>query len=344
MQLKLLFGLLFLTCFGIQSKAETITLTGAGATLPFPLYSTLFKEYEKLTGNKVNYQSIGSGGGIVQLRDRTIDFGATDAYAGQDELSCFKLPIFHIPIVVGSVAIGFNLQGVSELNMTGLILAGIYTGQIKYWDNPAIVALNPNVDLPHERIIPIRRADGSGTTYIFSDYLSKKSPDWKKVIGKGKSIKWPVGIGAKGNSGVTKLIQQMKGSIGYMSLPYAKKNNITTVKMLNNNGQFIKPTLESTIKSAKIDLPEDSRISITDTNVKDAYPITGLTWILIYQKPNEVGISKEKATVLNHLLEWMLTEGQVYADSLYYAPLPVQLLAPTLKRLSLVTYDNIPLN
>lgn len=343
MQLKHLLSLLFLFCCAIPSHAETVTLTGAGATLPFPLYSTLFQEYEKVTGDKVNYQSIGSGGGIVQLRDRTIDFGATDAYAGKNELSNFKSPILHIPIVVGSVAIGFNLEGVEELNMTGLILAGIYTGKIKYWDNLAIVALNPNADLPHKRIIPIRRADGSGTTYIFSDYLSKKSPDWKKVIGKGKSIKWPVGIGAKGNSGITKLIQQMENSIGYVSLPYAKKNKITTVKMLNNSGQFIKPTLASTIKSAKIELPEDSRISITDSNVKDAYPITGLTWILIYQKPNEVGITKSKAKTLNHLLEWMLTEGQIYADSLYYAPLPVKLLAPTLKRLESVSYDNLPL-
>ncbi len=303
------------------------TLNGAGATFPYPMYSKWFSEYHKAHPDiQFNYQSIGSGGGIRQVLAQTVDFGASDGPMTDEQLSQAKTKILHIPTVLGAVVPAYNVPGVSgELKFTPEALAGIFLGKITSWNDPAIVKANPGVNLPNQTIIVIHRSDGSGTTYIFTDYLSKVSSDWQNGPGKGTSVKWPVGLGGKGNEGVAGMIRQMQGGIGYIELIYAVQNNITYGSVKNASGTFVKASLESVTAAAASakSIPTDFRVSITNAPGKDAYPISSFTWLLIPEKSKEAA----KGKILADFLTWMVDDGQKMTSELAYAPLPESVAA-----------------
>ena len=302
------------------ASAQT-TLNGAGATFPYPIYSKWFNEYHHQHSNvQINYQSIGSGGGIRQMLAGTVDFGASDGPMTDQQLSEAKFKVFHLPSVLGSVAPAYNVAGVKELRFSPKVLADIYLGKITNWNDKSIAADNPGVNLPDRAIVVVHRSDGSGTTYIFTDYLSKISPDWKNGPGKGTSIKWPVGLGAKGNEGVAGLIRQMDGAIGYVELIYALQNNITYGSVKNAAGTFVKASLESTTAAAASvkSMPDDFRVSITDAPGKDAYPISSFTWLLVPAQWKDGA----KRQIFTDFLNWMLDHGQAMVSQLNYAPLP----------------------
>jgi phosphate transport system substrate-binding protein len=302
-------------------------LTGAGATFPYPLYSKWFADYAAKTGVKINYQSIGSGGGIRQLTEGTVDFGASDAPMSDDEMSKLKTPVFHIPTVLGAVVMTYHIDGVTQpLKFTGDVLAKIFSGTITKWNDPAIAALNSGAKLPSQDILVVHRSDGSGTTYIFTDYLSSVSPDWAKAPGKGKEIQWPVGIGGKGNEGVAGQIKQTPGAIGYVELVYAKQNNLPIASVKNAGGQFVTPSVESVTAagegaSTKFPPNTDYRVSIVNAPGAGAYPISSFTYLLVYKTIPDATKGKK----LVDFLHWALTDGEKEAPPLDYAPLPQSL-------------------
>ena len=303
------------------------TLNGAGATFPYPMYSKWFSEYNKLHSDiQFNYQSIGSGGGIRQVLAGTVDFGATDGPMTDEQLAQAKTKILHIPTVLGADAPAYNIPGVTEeLKFTPELLANIFLGKITSWNDAALGKANPGVNLPNQPIIVIHRSDGSGTTYIFTDYLSKVSPDWKNQVGKGTSVKWPVGLGGKGNEGVAGMIRQMQGSIGYVELIYAVNNKIAYGSVKNAGGQFVKASLDSvTAAAASVkSMPADFRVSITNAPGKDAYPIASFTWLLI-PTPSK---NPAKGKIIADFLNWMVDDGQKMTADLAYAPLPESVVA-----------------
>ena len=303
------------------------TLNGAGATFPYPIYSKWFSEYHKAHSDvQVNYQSIGSGGGIRQVLAGTVDFGASDGPMTDEQLGQAKVKILHVPTVLGAVVPAYNIPGVSgEVKFTPEALAGIFLGKITTWNDKALTAANPGVNFPNQPIVVIHRSDGSGTSYIFTDYLSKVSADWKNGPGKGTSVKWPVGLGGKGNEGVAGMIRQMEGSIGYVELIYALQNKITYGSMKNPAGEFVKASLESvTTAAASVkSMPADFRVSITNAPGKGAYPISSFTWLLIPTKSQD----PNKGKILTDLLNWCETDGQKLAADLSYAPLPDTVVA-----------------
>ena len=298
------------------------TLNGAGATFPNPMYQKWFSEYHKAHPDiQFNYQSIGSGGGIRQVLAQTVDFGASDGPMTDEQLAQAKTKILHIPTVMGAVVPAYNVPGVSsELKFTPEALAGIFLGKITTWNDPAIAKANPGVNLPNQTIIVIHRSDGSGTTYIFTDYLSKVSSDWQNGPGKGTSVKWPVGLGGKGNEGVAGMIRQMQGGIGYIELIYAVQNKIDYGSVKNASGTFVKASLDSVTAAAASakSMPADFRVSITNAPGKDAYPISSFTWLLIPEKSKEAN----KGKILADFLTWMVDDGQKMTAELSYAPLP----------------------
>jgi len=304
------------------------TLNGAGATFPYPMYSKWFSDYNKLHPDvQINYQSIGSGGGIRQVLNGTVDFGASDGPMSDEQLKEAKTRILHIPTVMGAVVPAYNVPGISgEIKFTPEGLAGIFLGKIQKWNDPAIIQANPGIKFPDKPIIVVHRSDGSGTTFIFTDYLSKVSKEWESTVGKGTSPKWPVGLGGKGNEGVAGQIRQLEGSVGYIELIYAAENKITYGSVKNAAGNFVKATLESVTEAAASapKMPADFRVSITNAPGKNAYPISSFTWLLI---PEEARNSKgekdpKKGKIIADFLEWMLTDGQKMANQLSYAPLP----------------------
>jgi len=301
---------------------DTITLNGAGATFPYPMYSKWFSEYNKLHPDiQFNYQSIGSGGGIRQVLAGTVDFGATDGPMTDEQLAQAKTKILHIPTVLGADVPAYNIPGVTEeLKFTPELLANIFLGKITSWNDAALAKANPGVNLPNQPIIVIHRSDGSGTTYIFTDYLSKVSTDWKNQVGKGTSVKWPVGLGGKGNEGVAGMIRQMQGSIGYVELIYAVNNHIAYGSVKNAGGQFVKASLESvTAAAASVkSMPADFRVSITNAPGKDTYPIASFTWLLIPTPSKD----RAKGKIIADFLNWMVEDGQKMTADLSYAPLP----------------------
>jgi phosphate transport system substrate-binding protein len=303
------------------------TLNGAGATFPYPMYSKWFSEYNKLHSDiQFNYQSIGSGGGIRQVLAGTVDFGATDGPMTDEQLAQAKTKILHIPTVLGADVPAYNIPDVTEeLKFTPELLANIFLGKITSWNDAALTKANPGVKLPNQPIIVIHRSDGSGTTYIFTDYLSKVSPDWKNQVGKGTSVKWPVGLGGKGNEGVAGMIRQMQGSIGYVELIYAVNNHIAYGSVKNAGGQFVKASLESvTAAAASVkSMPADFRVSITNAPGKDAYPIASFTWLLI-PTPSK---NPAKGKIIADFLNWMVDDGQKMTADLAYAPLPESVVA-----------------
>jgi phosphate transport system substrate-binding protein len=306
---------------------ETTTLNGAGATFPYPMYSKWFSEYNKLHSDiQFNYQSIGSGGGIRQVLAGTVDFGATDGPMTDEQLAQAKTKILHIPTVLGADVPAYNIPGVTEeLKFTPELLANIFLGKITSWNDAAIAKANPGVNLPNQPVIVIHRSDGSGTTYIWTDYLSKVSTDWKNQVGKGTSVKWPVGLGGKGNEGVAGMVRQMQGSIGYVELIYAVQNHIAYGSVKNAAGQFVKASLDSvTAAAASVkSMPADFRVSITNAPGKDAYPISSFTWLLIPSTSKDAA----KGKIIGDFLNWMVADGQKMTADLSYAPLPESVVA-----------------
>jgi phosphate transport system substrate-binding protein len=331
--------LLLLCCFLALPLVAQTTLNGAGATFPNPIYSKWFSEYHNLHSNiQVNYQSIGSGGGIRGVTDGTVDFGASDMPMTDGQLTDaqtkLNTKILNIPTVLGAVVPAYNIPGVSgEVKFTPDALAGIFLGRITKWNDKAITGANPGVNLPDKDIIVIHRSDGSGTTFIFTDYLSKVSSDWKNQVGSNTSVKWPVGLGGKGNEGVAGFIRQMPGAIGYVELIYALQNNIAFGSIRNAAGVFLKASLEGVTAAAASapTMPADFRVSITDAPGKNAYPISSFTWLLIPQQSKDAA----KGKILADFLNWMVTDGQKMTTALSYSPLPdnvVQKVKETIKQ------------
>lgn len=335
----LIFMIVFFAGKGGNKKSKNIELLGAGATFPYPLYSKMFDEYYKIYGVKVNYQAIGSGGGIRQLLSKTVDFGGTDAFMTDKKLSEADGKILHIPTCLGAIVITYNLPGSPKLRFTGEIVADIFLGKIKKWNDEKIKRLNTDVDLPDLDIIVAHRSDGSGTTFNFSNYLSKVSSEWKDKVGFGKSLNWPVGVGGKGNPGVAGIVKQTEGAIGYVEIAYAIQNNLAYAKIKNKSGYFIEPTLESVSAAANIDMPEDTRIIITDTDAENGYPISTFTWLIFYKEQNYNGRSLNQAKELLSLLWWIIHEGQKYNETLYYGKLPLSAVKKAEKILESVTYN-----
>jgi phosphate transport system substrate-binding protein len=319
--------------------AQTVLINGAGATFPNPIYSKWFDEYHKTNANiQINYVPVGSGAGIKQVTDGTVDFGATDGPMNDEQLKAFQdkhgFGILHFPTVLGAVVPTYNIPGVTvALNFTPEALAGIFLGKITKWNDPAIAGANKGVNLPANDIVVVHRSDGSGTSYCWTDYLSKVSEEWKDKVGKGTSVNWPVGLGGKGNDGVTGQVKNAPNSIGYVELIYAASNNIPYGSVKNSSGSFIKADLASVSAAAAAvakTMPDDFRVSITNPPGKSAYPIATFTWLLIPEKFSD-GVKRD---AIKGFLKWMLTDGQNYAEPLQYAKLPKEVVAKEEKALS----------
>ncbi|MGH7663881.1 MAG: phosphate ABC transporter substrate-binding protein PstS [Gemmatimonadaceae bacterium] len=314
---------------------EGVALTGAGATFPYPLYSRWFSEYADETGIRINYQSIGSGGGIRQLSEGTVDFGASDSPMTDEEIAGARGPVLHIPMVLGAVTVTYNLPDVADtLSLTGEVIADIFLGNIRKWNDARIAALNPGVALPDEDILVVHRSDGSGTTFIFTDYLGSVSSAWASGPGTGKEVQWPVGLGAKGNEGVAGQVSQTPGAIGYVELAYATQNGLSVAKVRNRAGEFVAPSVQAVTAAAAgvaDSLPPDTdyRVSIVNGPGANAYPISSFTWILVYREQMDA----RKGQILVDFLRWALTEGQERAPELDYAPLPDAMSAALLAKL-----------
>jgi phosphate transport system substrate-binding protein len=308
--------------------AAQVSLTGAGATFPNPIYTKWFDAYNKKTGVQINYQSIGSGGGIRQFTEGTVDFGASDGPMNDEQIAAVQGKVLHVPTVLGAVVMTYNLPelGTAKLKFDGATIAGIYLGQITKWNDKQIAKLNPGVQLPNSDIIVVHRSDGSGTSYIFSDFLSKVSADWQDKVGKATSVNWPVGLGGKGNEGVTQQVKQTEGSLGYVELIYALSNSLPYATVKNGAGAFVDATLASVTaaaSSAKFPKNTDFRVSITNAPGKEAYPISSFTWLLVRPDMNDQG----KAKAMRDFLQWMISsDAQRMASELKYAPLPQEVV------------------
>jgi phosphate transport system substrate-binding protein len=315
--------------------ADAILVNGAGATFPYPIYSKWFDEYHKVHSNvQINYQSVGSGAGIRQLLSGTVDFGASDGPMSDEQLAQAKIKVLHFPTVLGAAVPTYNIPDMTaELKFTPEALAGIFLGTITKWNDPAIAGANPGVNLPANEIVLVHRSDGSGTTYIWTDYLAKVSDAWKNKVGKGTSVNWPVGLGGKGNEGVAGLVKQTPNSIGYVELIYAIQNNLSYGRVRNSSGTFVKADLASVSAAAAgavKSMPDDFRVSITNPPGQAAYPISSFTWLLV---PANMQDASKKA-ILKEFLRWMLTEGQKYAEPLAYARLPHEVVDKELKAIA----------
>lgn len=341
-----LFTLFLIACNSGTDKSgrSNETLLGAGSTFINPLFSKLFSVYHDSTGLKVNYQSIGSGGGILQLTNKTVDFGASDVPLNDEQTQKMGADVLHIPMCSGAVVISYNLPSVKDtLKFTPDILAGIFLGKIKKWNDAQIAAQNVGVQLPDMPVIIAHRSDGSGTTNIFTTYLSKVSPEWDSKVGKGPSVNWPVGLGGKGNEGVSGLVRQTPGSIGYIELAYAIHNAMAFGKIQNKSGNFMTPNVTSTSAAGNIQLPDDAKVSLTNTDAHDGYPISGFTWVLIYKEQNYNRRSQAVATDLLKLVWWNIHGGQKYCQDLSYAPLSSSAVSVAEKILKSATYDGKPI-
>ncbi len=316
-----------LTVAGLAIAHAATLVNGAGATFPYPLYSKWFDEFHKRNPDlQINYQSIGSGGGIRQTLDGTVDFGATDGPMTDGQMKSASIPILPLPTALAHVVPTFDLTGVEHLRFTPDVSAGVFLGKITHWNDPAIGKENPGVALPAAAIVPIHRSDGSGTTYIFTDYLSKVSPEWQKSVGRGTSVSWPVGLGGKGNEGVAGLVKQTPNAMGYVELIYAVQNKLPYGHVRNRSGVFVEATLDSVTSAAAAaaaSMPEDFRVSITDPSGADAYPIASFTWLLVPTRIKD----GDKAAAIKKFLVWMLADGQQFTSPLNYAPLPASVVA-----------------
>lgn len=326
------------------SSSSNDALIGAGSSFDNPLFSKMFSEYNKTNGLRVNYQSVGSGAGISQLTNKTVDFGASDAPMNGKQDSALSAPALHIPVTAGAVVLSYNLTEIKDtLMLTPDVIADIFLGKITKWDDGKIAAINKGVKLPSTSILIAHRSDGSGTSNIFTTYLSKVSDDWSKKVGKGSSVNWPVGLGGKGNEGVAGLIKQTPGAIGYIELAYAIQNNMAYAKVQNKSGNFITPSIASVTAAANITIPADAKISLTNTEAADGYPISGLSWILIYKEQKYNDRSADRATKLLKLISWVIHDGQQFSGALNYAPLSPNAVSVGDAILKSATYDGKPI-
>ena len=331
-----------LLAVGSLSLHAQLKLNGAGATFPNVIYSKWFDVYHTKTGIQFNYQSIGSGGGIKQVTEGTVDFGASDGPMSPEQMKDLETKqgteILHIPTVMGAVVVTYNVPEIGAgLKLTPDVLAGIYLGEVVKWNDLKIAAINKGMNLPDAQIVVAHRSDGSGTTFIFSDYLTKVSKDWASKVGKGTSVNWPVGLGGKGNEGVSGLVKQTPGSIGYVELAYAVKNNLPYAAMKNKAGVYVEASLESVTAAAAggaKSMPTDLRVSITDADGKTSYPISGFTWLLVYKQMK----NKEKGAALVKFLHWAMSDGQAYAKDLLYAPLPKDVVKLCEGKINMIKY------
>ena len=314
-------------------------LSGAGATFPLPFYNVVFEQFAQVNGDAVAYGGIGSGGGVRNLRDKIVDFAGSDAFLSEKEMA--DMPsVIHVPTCMGAVVLAYNLEGVNELNLSGEVIANIFAGEIKMWNDARIAALNPGVALPAEAIIPVFRSDGSGTTFVFTDYLTKVSPMWKEKFGAGKSVNFPSGQAAKGNPGVAGVIKQTKNAIGYVGSEYAFAQKIPYATLQNQRGEFVAPTAASISAAASGTIPADTRCSITNADAAGAYPISTFTWMIIYKEQNYSNRSKDQAIATLDLLQYILSdEAQSITSEVHYAPLPAKAKELSIANLKTVTYD-----
>ena len=336
-------ALAFVSCGGnaTNGSREAQELSGAGATFPLPFYNVVFEKFAEVNGDVVAYGGIGSGGGVRNLRDKIVDFAGSDAFLSDKEMAEMA-PVVHIPTCMGAVVLAYNLDGVKELKLSGEIIADIFAGNIKMWNDERLAALNPDVKLPAEAIIPVFRSDGSGTTFVFTDYLTKVSPMWKEKYGAGKSVNFPSGQAAKGNPGVAGVIKQTKNSIGYVGSEYAFAQKIPYAKIKNQRGEIVEPNAASISAAASGVIPTDTRCSITNADTKGAYPISTFTWMIIYKEQNYSDRSKEQALATLDLVQYILSdEAQNITSEVHYAPLPAKAKELSMTNLKSVTYDGV---
>ena len=334
-------ALVMVSCGGnaTNGSREAQELSGAGATFPLPFYNVVFENFSQVNGDVVAYGGIGSGGGVRNLRDKIVDFAGSDAFLSDKEMAEMA-PVVHIPTCMGAVVVAYNLEGVEELKLSGDVIADIFAGNIKMWNDERLVALNPDVTLPAEAIIPVFRSDGSGTTFVFTDYLTKVSPMWKEKYGAGKSVNFPSGQAAKGNPGVAGVIKQTKNSIGYVGSEYAFAQKIPYAKIKNQRGEIVEPNAASISAAASGVIPADTRCSITNADAAGAYPISTFTWMIIYKEQHYADRSKEQATATLDLVKYILSdEAQRITSEVHYAPLPAKAKELSLANLKTVTYD-----
>ena len=336
-------ALAMVSCGGnaTNGSREAQELSGAGATFPLPFYNVVFEKFAEVNGDVVAYGGIGSGGGVRNLRDKIVDFAGSDAFLSDKEMAEMA-PVVHIPTCMGAVVLAYNLDGVKELKLSGEIIADIFAGNIKMWNDERLAALNPDVKLPNESIIPVFRSDGSGTTFVFTDYLTKVSPMWREKFGAGKSVNFPSGQAAKGNPGVAGVIKQTKNSIGYVGSEYAFAQKIPYAKIKNQRGEIVEPNAASISAAASGVIPADTRCSITNADAKGAYPISTFTWMIIYKEQNYSDRSKEQALATLDLLKYILSdEAQNITSEVHYAPLPAKAKELSMTNLKSVTYDGV---
>lgn len=336
------FAVVALTLASCGNKSAK--LAGAGATFPAPFYNIVFKEYSKVYGSDVTYGAIGSGGGIRSLKDKTTDFGATDVFLSDDELKEMSAEIVHVPTALGAVVLSYKLNGIKDLKLTAEVVSDIYRGKITNWNDEKIKAINPDLSLPDKAITPVYRSDGSGTTFVFSDYMSKADSLWQKEIGHGKSLQFPAGVAAKGNPGVAGVIAETEGSIGYIGSEYALALNIPAAQMKNSSGNFIKADDKSISAAANVNMPDDTRLMITNSSNPEAYPISTFTWIIVYKEQNYNKRTIEQAQALKGLLDYVTGKtGQDIAVRTHYAPLSGQALEKTKIAINTITFNGQPL-
>ena len=339
----LVVALAMVACGGNSNNGsrEAQELSGAGATFPLPFYNVVFEQFSEVNGDAVAYGGIGSGGGVRNLRDKIVDFAGSDAFLSEKEMA--EMPeVIHIPTCMGAVVVAYNLDGVNNLNLSGDVIADIFAGNIKMWNDERLVALNPGVELPSEAIIPVFRSDGSGTTFVFTDYLTKVSPMWKEKFGAGKSVNFPAGQAAKGNPGVAGVIKQTKFSIGYVGSEYAFAQKIPYARIQNQRGEFVLPSSATISAAASGVIPADTRCSITNADAAGAYPISTFTWMIIYKEQNYSDRSKEQAMATLDLLKYILSdEAQNITSEVHYAPLPSKAKEISHTNLKTVTYDGV---
>ena len=333
----------FVACGGNSNNGgrKAQELSGAGATFPQPFYNVVFEKFGQINGDQVAYGGIGSGGGVRNLRDKIVDFAGSDAFLTDNEMAEMA-PVVHIPTCMGAVVVAYNLDGVKELKLTGEIIAAIFAGEIKMWNDERLAALNPDEKLPAEAIIPVYRSDGSGTTFVFTDYLTKVSPMWKEKFGAGKSVNFPSGQAAKGNPGVAGVIKQTKNTIGYVGSEYAFAQKIPYARVQNPRGEFVLPSSATISAAAMGEIPADTRCSITNADAAGAYPISTFTWMIIYKEQNYSDRSKEQAAATLDLLKYILSDdAQHITTEVHYAPLPYRAKELSMTNLKTVTFDGI---
>lgn len=336
-------SLLAAACGGNKEQKASVALSGAGATFPEPFYSMAFDTYATSSGNTVSYGGIGSGGGVRNLKDEIVDFAGSDAFLSDDEMAEMK-PVVHIPTCMGAVVLGYNLPEVDGLRLSGDVVADIFAGIITRWDDVRIKALNPLAKLPHKDIVPITRSDGSGTTFVFTSYLSQVSEQWKAHFGASKSVDFPLGQAAKGNPGVAGLVSQTPYAIGYIGSEYALVQNIPMATLQNASGKFVEPTLDAISAAAKGSLPADTRTMITNSPEPDAYPISCFTWLIVYEEQNYANRTEDQAKATVELLQFMLSDmTQQSAPLVKYAPLPKSMVKISLENLKKITYNGTPI-